>query len=66
MLVFGLSKRQIEIMKHVADGKTDKQIAEALELKENTIGTHMTSIYKRMDVKNRVQAVNAAREAGLL
>lgn len=65
-LIEPLSEREIEVLALMADGKTNQQIANQLFLTLNTIKVHSRNIYGKLDVHNRVQAVNQARTLGLL
>lgn len=51
-----LSDREIEVLKEVAEGKTNKEIAETLFVSVNTVKTHILNIYVKLDVQNRTQA----------
>lgn len=53
-----LTPRQGDILREVADGKSNREIAEALSLTEGTIKQHVHAIYRTMQVANRVEAVN--------
>ena len=44
----------------------DKTIAEALGIADGTVKQHLKSIFKRLDVKNRTQAIRAAQKMGLI
>ncbi len=57
--------RQLEILKLLTDGKSNKQIANDLDVSENTVKVHVSTILKILNVDNRIQASNAARELGL-
>lgn len=52
-----LSKKELEIAGHLAHGRTNQQIAEACDISENTVKTHLKNIYKKLQVENRTQAV---------
>ena len=62
----GLTPRQGEVLRLLAEGKSNKEIADALELAENTVRTHVAAILKRLGVKNRTEAGFAAVTLGLL
>jgi len=51
-----LTTREQEILTLVAKGASNKDIAEKLFLKEVTVKTHLNSIFKKLNVKNRTQA----------
>ena len=57
-----LSKREEEILKLVALGKSNREIGEALDLQEKTIKHYMTSILEKLQVRNRVEAAMLARQ----
>jgi transcriptional regulator EpsA len=54
---FGLSERELEVMKWVAAGKTNPEIGSILDLSEFTIKNHLKRIFVKLDVINRAQAV---------
>lgn len=53
-----LSTRELEVLAEIRTGKTNKGIANALNICEGTVKLHVNSIYRKLGVKNRVQAVN--------
>lgn len=57
-----LSKREEEILKLVAQGKSNREVGEALELQEKTVKHYMTSILEKLQVRNRVEAAMLARQ----
>ena len=60
----GLTLRQQKLMKLVAKGLTNKEIAEELHLSEYTVKNHMSRIFKQLDVESRSEAVETVRECG--
>jgi DNA-binding NarL/FixJ family response regulator len=58
-----LTPREQQVLKLVGEGLTNKQIAEALFLSENTVKNHIKSILEKVQVKNRVQLAIWARES---
>lgn len=62
----GLTPRELEILEKLPTGDTVLEIAAQLFVTESTIKTHLSSVYKKLGATNRVQAINAARRAGLL
>lgn len=60
----GLTLRQQRLMKLVAKGSTNKEIAEELRLSEYTVKNHMSRILKQLDAVDRSEAVKTARERG--
>lgn len=61
-----LSAREMDVLKLVAAGKTDKEIALALSLSIHTVKTHLRSILAKLHVSGRRQAAQAARGIGLM
>jgi two-component system, NarL family, nitrate/nitrite response regulator NarL len=61
-----LTARQIEILTLSSEGKPDKTIAATLALSEKTVKTHITAIFKALNVVNRTQAAAAGREQGII
>ena len=61
-----LSQRQIDVLKLIAKGQSNKQIAYELGLTEGTVKLHVTAILKLLNVYNRTGAVVAATHLGLL
>ena len=62
---FGLSQRELQILTQLHKGAPLKEFAESLFISESTLKTHLSSIYRKMDVKNRVQAIEKAKLSGL-
>lgn len=61
-----LSPREREIIEQVAVGQSNKEIARSLDLTENTIKFHLKSVYRKLKVNRRTQAIAIANELGLL
>jgi DNA-binding CsgD family transcriptional regulator len=61
-----LTERELEVLKLVAEGLTNAQIAERLVLSPLTVNAHLRSIFKKLDVTNRTAAVHHATELGLV
>jgi two-component system, NarL family, nitrate/nitrite response regulator NarL len=62
----GLSRREVEVLEYLAQGKTTIQIAEELYVSENTIKTHVRHILGKMEASNRAEAVSKATQMGLI
>ena len=61
-----LTSREKEILTLVSKGATNSQIAEKLFVREVTVKTHLNSIYKKLNVENRVQAVLLAQQTEII
>jgi DNA-binding NarL/FixJ family response regulator len=61
-----LSKREIEVLKLMAQGKSNKEIASALFISEGTVKSHGKAIFAKMNVTSRTEAVADAARRGLL
>lgn len=61
-----LTPRQADVIQLLAQGRSNKEIADKLELTENTVRTHVAAILKRLGVKNRTEAGVTALAQGLL
>ncbi|MGD9857182.1 MAG: LuxR C-terminal-related transcriptional regulator [Planctomycetaceae bacterium] len=59
-----LSPRELEILDCVAQGFTNREIANALFVTEQTVKNHMTSVFRKLEVEDRVQALLAAVRRG--
>ncbi|SRX54877.1 tetratricopeptide repeat protein [Aequorivita sp. CIP111184] len=54
---FNLTKREIEVCSLIAEGLNNNEIAKAMFVSKNTIKTHIKNIYSKLDVNNRIQAI---------
>ena len=63
---YNISKREHEVLTLIAKGLSNKEIANTLFLSTNTIKTHSSNLFAKLDVKRRTQAVQKATEIGLL
>jgi LuxR family transcriptional regulator, maltose regulon positive regulatory protein len=63
---FSPSSREQEILRHLSTGLSNREIAAQLFISVNTMKTHVRSLYRRLDVSSRSQAVVAGRARGLL
>jgi LuxR family maltose regulon positive regulatory protein len=61
-----LTDREHEILTFLASGVLNREMAERLYVSENTVKFHLKNIYSKLDVANRLQAVTAARQLGLI
>jgi DNA-binding NarL/FixJ family response regulator len=61
-----LTSRQLQILPLLAEGMPNKRIAEALGVTEGTVKQHLKELFRRLNARNRTQAVKEARRSGLL
>ena len=61
-----LTQREIEVLRLVADGLKDSEVAEKLIITESTAKNHVRSILDKLEAKNRTHAVKIARERGII
>jgi DNA-binding NarL/FixJ family response regulator len=59
-----LSKREIEVLRHVAEGHTNQRVGECLGLREDTIKAHMKTILQKLNARDRTHAVTIALRRG--
>jgi LuxR family maltose regulon positive regulatory protein len=60
-----ISVRELEVLRLIAGGKSNKAIADELYLSVGTVKRHVNNIYSKLGIENRSQAVSRARELGL-
>ena len=65
-LVEPLSTRELEILRLVSNGMSNKEIADTLVIAEGTVKNHLTSILSKLEARDRMQAVIKAREVRLI
>ena len=61
----GLTPREQEVLRHLATGCTNKEIAQDLFISEKTVKTHLNSIFRKLKVTRRLQAILYAISKGL-
>jgi DNA-binding NarL/FixJ family response regulator len=61
-----LTERELEVLREIAKGLTNGEIAKELHVSETTIKTHVAHLLDKLDLRDRVQAVILAYEAGLI
>lgn len=62
----GITKRELEILALIAQGMSNREIAEKLFVSENTVKTHSSRLFDKLSAKRRTQAVQIAKENGLI
>jgi DNA-binding NarL/FixJ family response regulator len=61
-----LSPRELEVLRLVADGRSNPEIARALHIGEATVKTHLIHVFEKLEVGDRTRAVTRAMELGIL
>ncbi len=62
----GMSRRELDVLEHMAKGLSNAEIAEKLFVSLNTVKTHSSKIFEKLDVKRRTQAVEKAKRIGII
>ncbi len=62
----GISKREYEVLELIAQGLSNQEIADKLFVSLNTVKTHSSNLFIKLEVRRRTQAVRRAKELGLL
>ena len=62
----GISNREYEVLTLIAEGYSNQEIADKLFVSLNTIKTHSTNLFSKLEVKRRTQAVQKAKELSLI
>ncbi|UTA67206.1 response regulator transcription factor [Emticicia sp. 21SJ11W-3] len=66
LLDLGLSKRELEVLELMASGLSNQEIAGKLFVSLNTVKTHTSNVFEKLDVKRRTQAIEKARRLSLI
>ena len=61
-----ITKRELEILQLIADGLSNREIAEKLFVSENTVKTHSSRLFDKLSARRRTQAVQRGKELGLI
>ncbi len=62
----GISRREHEVLCLIAEGHSNQEIADRLFLSLNTVKSHSSNLFSKLDVKRRTQAIQRAKDLGLL
>ena len=62
----GISKRELEVLQLMSKGMSNQEIAEQLFVSLNTIKTHSSKVFEKLDVKRRTQAVEKAKRLSII
>jgi DNA-binding CsgD family transcriptional regulator len=62
----GISDRELSVLKALAEGRSNKEIAAALHISPHTVKTHVARLYEKLEARRRTEAIARARALGLL
>jgi NarL family two-component system response regulator LiaR len=62
----GLSRRELEVLQLIAQGLSNQEIADRLFVSLNTVKTHSSNLFLKLDVKRRIQAIEKAKRLSLI
>lgn len=62
----GISPRELAVLQELAAGRSNKEIAQRLDVSPNTVKTHVARLYEKLGARRRTEAVLRARELGIL
>lgn len=63
---FGITRRELEVLELVAQGLSNQEIADRLFVSLNTVKTHTSNVFSKLDARRRTEAIRKAKAAGLL
>ena len=61
-----ISGRELEVLRLLAAGQSNKEIARRLEVSPNTVKTHVTKLFAKLEARRRTEAILRARELGMI
>ncbi len=62
----GISPRELTVLQEMALGRSNKEIAALLEVAPDTVKTHVARLFEKLDARRRTEAINKARELGIV
>lgn len=62
----GISKRELEVLQLIAEGYSNQEIADRLFVSLNTVKTHSSNLFGKLDVKRRIQAIEKAKQLNII
>ena len=62
----GISPRELAVLRELAAGRSNKEIARHLDVSPNTVKSHISRLYEKLGVARRTQAIDRARQLGIL
>lgn len=66
LAALGISPRELTVLQSLAAGRSDKEIARELNVSPHTVKTHVRRLFEKLEARRRTDAVNRARELGIL
>lgn len=64
--ILGISRRELTVLQEIAAGRSNREIAARLSIAPDTVKTHVSRLYEKLEARRRTDAVNRARELGIL
>jgi DNA-binding CsgD family transcriptional regulator len=62
----GISERELQVLELLAQGRSNKEIANQLSVSPNTVKTHVSRVFEKLEVRRRTEAILRARELGMI
>jgi DNA-binding NarL/FixJ family response regulator len=62
----GVSERELQVLQLLAAGRSNKEIANHLNVSPNTIKTHVAKLFEKLEARRRTEAISRARELGMI
>jgi DNA-binding CsgD family transcriptional regulator len=62
----GISDRELEVLELLASGKSNKEISASLNVSPNTVKTHVSKLFEKLEAGRRTEAILKARELGII
>ena len=62
----GITRRELQILELIADGLSNREIAERIFVSENTVKTHSSRLFDKLSARRRTQAVQIGKQLGLI
>ena len=62
----GISERELQVLEHLAAGRSNKEIASRLNVSPNTVKTHVAKLFDKLQARRRTEAIVRARELGMI
>ena len=66
LAAIGMTRRELEILELIAEGLSNREIAERAFVSESTVKTHSSRVFEKLGAKRRTQAVQLGKEFGLI